>query len=79
MIDIEKMLRDCIGEMLWEIKEGRALDMKLYLGVLKSLDAIEKASPNLSTIKIKEMRQDAEKRINKLKELMKENLFRLNL
>lgn len=71
-IDIEKMLRNGIEKLKDEIKEGRESNMKFWLNTLKNLDAIEKESPNLSTITIKEMREDAKKHINRLKEEMKD-------
>ena len=58
-----------------EIEKGLVESMEFWLDTLKHLKIIEKENPDLSTITIvKEMRQDAEKHINSLKEEMKDEI-----
>ncbi len=69
-IDIEKRLRNKVEEMKEEAKKELEISLKYYLDMMKNVEIIEKEMPN--SIKVKEMKQDIEKSINRVKEAMKE-------
>ncbi|MBA7516654.1 hypothetical protein ES705_08702 [subsurface metagenome] len=71
MINIEERLRNKIEEMKEEYKKELEGSMKDYLDMMKGLDAIEKEFPHPI---IKEMKQDMEKSIDRVKEAMKDEL-----
>lgn len=74
MIDIEKGLRDKIREMEEEYKKKLEESMKFYVDQMKRLEGVEKEFPHPI---IKEMKQDMEKSINRIKESMKERFVSL--